>query len=1052
MQKTLENNPLLSVCFIVKDPPDSFFDLVREDLFEAEEIVIVDTGSSTETRDRIALEVVGRTTWPEETTRVGQIVLSSFEWCDDFAAARNYSFGLATGKWRGFLDADDRFPGFDKFLDLVYDLDEKDDPENELNINCISLPYIYNEGTTDQPSKLRFVRWEDGWTWADEIHENLQRVVAPGTPGPRGFGGRRHCSETGLAVTHTRTDMREALVRNSRIAKKARQAALQAGDYEKAARMGYYVAQECLERDPQTAYALLEETARVFPGLVFETLALSTMASHAAERGAWDQALGYAGRLTGTQPSNAYSWMLAGTLHARKASAAMRQNNLLWGAGEGPIGDWQKALRCFEAAATAPAEELQTYRDVWFVDGYAPLWHARTLLELGRTGNAVQLLEAIPEAAKRHPNVRPLFVEAQQKIMQLVGLERIKQMAEYYLWDTQPMLALDLIRKAPAAIAEDPRLRVLRTRIFEKLKFLDSWESYQAAYASIPETDYHTAEEHQEHTLLLHRAQMAVAWAEREADGVSELKVLAIGAQDGHIEEAMMNANPRIQLTFVDVAPQASKGFQRLKERFGDRVRGHAIEHDHYDWHPLAEAGTYDCVIMFEVLEHLPNHQTALGKLARALRKSGTLLLSVPSARRWVEPYLTGPNGPDWYGHVRAFNGTTFAKQLRMYNFDGTVYEGYDGTLVAAMEAHCPLERGKRRDEVGIYVPGTPKPFGPFSHLEGFCGGSEECVIHLAAEMGKTANVTVYTPDHVREDGSRVLYHHGVFWQPSENFYAHDERFDTVFFWRCPDVLLGAVKDAPYRKVLWLHDAFYGAPAAAYDVADDVVVLSPSHRKSLADVDDMTKEPQVLANGFDPEDFSEPQHWPERDLNKVVFASSPDRGLLPLLEMWPTVREHNPEATLDIYYDWSGVRARRPELFDVLTAKVGELAEMGVVHKGGVDHKTLHAALLRASVLAYPLTDPHVETFCITAVKAAAAGCIPIVTDTGALPYVLRDTPAVVREDHESVQTPEGQQRFARFVLAHLGHALPADRESLHHTMVERFAWTNVAQDFLELV
>ncbi len=57
-----------------------------------DEIVIVDTGSIDKTKD-VAREFGAR--------------VYDYEWCDDFAAARNYSISKATKKWILFLDADE---------------------------------------------------------------------------------------------------------------------------------------------------------------------------------------------------------------------------------------------------------------------------------------------------------------------------------------------------------------------------------------------------------------------------------------------------------------------------------------------------------------------------------------------------------------------------------------------------------------------------------------------------------------------------------------------------------------------------------------------------------------------------------------------------------------------------------------------------------------------------------------------------------------------------------------------------------------------------------
>ncbi|MBQ7798589.1 MAG: glycosyltransferase family 2 protein [Clostridia bacterium] len=82
----------ISVCMIVKNEEDVLarcLDCVRQ---FADEIIIVDTGSTDKTKE-IASKYTDK--------------VFDYEWCDDFAKARNYSFSKATLDYVMWLDADD---------------------------------------------------------------------------------------------------------------------------------------------------------------------------------------------------------------------------------------------------------------------------------------------------------------------------------------------------------------------------------------------------------------------------------------------------------------------------------------------------------------------------------------------------------------------------------------------------------------------------------------------------------------------------------------------------------------------------------------------------------------------------------------------------------------------------------------------------------------------------------------------------------------------------------------------------------------------------------
>ena len=87
----------LSLCAIVRDELENLEGLLASVRGVADELCLVDTGSSDGTAER-ARELGAR--------------VEAFAWCDDFAAARNASFAMARGDWILVLDADERLePG-----------------------------------------------------------------------------------------------------------------------------------------------------------------------------------------------------------------------------------------------------------------------------------------------------------------------------------------------------------------------------------------------------------------------------------------------------------------------------------------------------------------------------------------------------------------------------------------------------------------------------------------------------------------------------------------------------------------------------------------------------------------------------------------------------------------------------------------------------------------------------------------------------------------------------------------------------------------------------
>ena len=91
--------PRLSVCMIVKNEERFLGQCLASVKDIADELIVIDTGSTDRT-----IEIAR-----EHGAQVGH-----FEWCNDFAAARNASIAPATGDWILFLDADEELSPTEK--------------------------------------------------------------------------------------------------------------------------------------------------------------------------------------------------------------------------------------------------------------------------------------------------------------------------------------------------------------------------------------------------------------------------------------------------------------------------------------------------------------------------------------------------------------------------------------------------------------------------------------------------------------------------------------------------------------------------------------------------------------------------------------------------------------------------------------------------------------------------------------------------------------------------------------------------------------------------
>jgi glycosyltransferase involved in cell wall biosynthesis len=480
----------------------------------------------------------------------------------------------------------------------------------------------------------------------------------------------------------------------------------------------------------------------------------------------------------------------------------------------------------------------------------------------------------------------------------------------------------------------------------------------------------------------------------------------------------------------------------------------------------------------FEVVEHIPDPDETLEQLASRIKPGGTLLLSTPVADRWIEPYLTNPQTePKYLYHIQAFNPRKLWTMLRETGFhvDRMTATDQGGQFfVQATWSEKPVSSPLKKNRVSIYVPSTPLPFDPDSVHKGHVGGSEEAVVYLAPELAKLGfEVTVFSPRPQRDDDVVVHAVGNVLWRDSSDFDFEGDH-EQVLFWRCPNIMqIEQVKKAKYKKWAWVHDATYfsdqdGTPTAAgiaaasecYGAHDGVICLTKAHAAALRKWDGYAgSNIRFAMNGIRVSDFPEltPETDALRDPFKVVWGSSPDRGLHTLLALWPQVKAQVPQATLDVYYAWGMLEKRNPEAARTLKLVIDDLnAEgMGVTLKGGVSHDVLHAAYTQAS--AYGYSQTFYEIYMISSIKAAACGTFVLANNYGSLNEVVIDPvrhllPREVSNE-ESIETSEGQKGYAdALVKLLLNPPTYAERKRMSDWARKNFGWDKAALMFKDIL
>ena len=147
----------ISLCMIVKNEEETLARCLDSVIGIADEIVIVDTGSTDKTK---------------EIAKKYTDCVYDFVWVDDFSAARNFSFEKATMDYILWLDADDVLADADKskFIQLKKELNE--------SVDSVMMRYAIETDADGKPTfwyfRERLSKRSRGFKWTEPVHECLQ--------------------------------------------------------------------------------------------------------------------------------------------------------------------------------------------------------------------------------------------------------------------------------------------------------------------------------------------------------------------------------------------------------------------------------------------------------------------------------------------------------------------------------------------------------------------------------------------------------------------------------------------------------------------------------------------------------------------------------------------------------------------------------------------------------------------------------------------------------------------------------------------------------------
>lgn len=277
-------------------------------------------------------------------------------------------------------------------------------------------------------------------------------------------------------------------------------------------------------------------------------------------------------------------------------------------------------------------------------------------------------------------------------------------------------------------------------------------------------------------------------------------------------------------------------------------------------------------------------------------------------------------------------------------------------------------------------------------------GGSESACLGLARALQKRGHdVHLFVSDLAVDAGTRD--HAGVTWHPLAEFHGMNQfiEWDVV----CPLRMIAAFAWRPIwarLRLLWNQDLLVpgqmqmGVMAVAWAI-DHLCYVSEYHRKQWEQLQpDLKPLGWVTRNAID---LAQVPKESRKDPNRIIHISRPERGLGPLLSLWPLLKAKVPDATLQVcryssmYDQGPGSWSEVCNAFDARVKQVNEEVG-GIEYLGELSKPQLYQAISDAAVMWYPGVAGFAETSCIAAIEANACGTPFVGSYRGALPETAK--------------------------------------------------------------
>ncbi len=385
----------------------------------------------------------------------------------------------------------------------------------------------------------------------------------------------------------------------------------------------------------------------------------------------------------------------------------------------------------------------------------------------------------------------------------------------------------------------------------------------------------------------------------------------------------------------------------------------------------VSEGHYYDAILFYCDLDNMPDPEQRVASLTNEIAVRGRAYVSVREGRA---PSSATP------GRKRAWRNSDVAALCARHGTLESFGIDEDGYI------SCSFVPVVRRGEVAVVTLQAIGKWHPTDIVEKGLGGSETAAWRLAEYLSKAGYAVTLFGDF-EQDGicQDVML---------KQFTAYDptvKRRATIAFRNA------TIFDRPLnsdRTFLWLEDVagWEGITPERMEHIDFVCSVSEWHSQNIAETYPFIAPEKILTsrNGIMLDYFNDGEDIAREP--RLLYTSSPDRGLDVLLEIWPEIKKRVPDAEfLHCYSRWWDFCADGNPESARHRERVIALSEADGVRKIPSQGQIALARLMRSSrVWANPgyytlQAMKFNETNCISVQEAQAAGCYTVGAAWGAL-------------------------------------------------------------------